>query len=159
MELWERRKLGAGEVGLARGVFRDEIDWARVNLLQLPNLGFGAMAPIRSVIVFSQWRAARDFSLAPLREQSWFIHELAHVWQASQGVVLIGAKLGALGKRAYRYKAAPTAKWSDFNIERQAEIVRHLFLARAGDAAPDAPAIDWLEAVWATRVRRSERRA
>ena len=157
MKLWERRKLSVGEVALGRGVFGDEIDWARVTLRQIPKLGFGAMAPTRRTILFSHWRAARDFASTPLNEQGWFIHELAHVWQASQGVLLIGAKLGALGKRAYRYKAAPAATWRDFNIERQAEIARHLFLARAGAAESGAPAIYWLEAVWATRITRAVR--
>lgn len=151
MKLWERRKLSDGEVALGRGVFGDEIDWTRVSLRQIPKFGFGAMAPSRGTILFSHWRAARDFAFASMREQGWFIHELAHVWQASQGVLLIGAKIGALGKRAYRYEAAPEAKWRDFNIERQAEIARHLFLARAGAGEPGAPSLDWLEAVWATR--------
>lgn len=152
MNLWERRKLSAGEIALGRGLFLDEIDWGRIGLHQIPKLGFGAMAPLRHTVLFSHWRAARDFAWAPLSEQGWFMHELTHLWQASRGVVLAGAKLGALGKGAYRYKAAPGAAFADFNIERQAEIARHLFVARAGAPEPGAPEIGWLEAVWATRA-------
>jgi hypothetical protein len=84
-------------------------------------------------------------------EQGWFVHELAHVWQAARGVVLAGAKLGALGKRAYLYKPRAGAVLADYNIERQAEIARHLFLARAGVCEPDMPPSGWLEDIWARR--------
>ncbi|MEZ5995053.1 MAG: hypothetical protein R3C25_04810 [Hyphomonadaceae bacterium] len=147
----ERRNLTAGETALGRGVFGDEIDWPRVRVLQAPALSFGAMVPLGRTIVFSKWRAARDFAAASLGEQGWLVHELAHVWQARRGVVLAGAKLGALGKRAYAYQARAGAKLIDYNIERQAEIARHLFLARAGAAEDAMPPLAWLEQVWASR--------
>jgi hypothetical protein len=150
MKVGQRRPLTQGEIALGRAVFGDEIPWARVGIFQARPLGFGAMVPIGRTIVFSKWRAARDFSEAPIWDQGWFIHELAHVWQAARGVVLAGAKLRALGKRAYCY--TPHArKLSAYNIERQAEIARHLFLARAGAPEQGAPAKDWLESVWAAR--------
>lgn len=152
MNTWERRALTAGEVALGRSVFGDEIDWPRVRIVQAPkSLGFGAMVPLGRTIVFSRWRAARDFTTAPLDDQGWFVHELMHVWQAGNGVVLAGAKLRAIGKRAYVYKPQPRAKLGAYNIERQAEIARHLFITRCGVCAPDMPPRDWLEAVWATR--------
>jgi hypothetical protein len=151
MGTWQRRALSEGEVRLGRSVFGDEIDWPRVRVLQAPALGFGAMVPRGRTIVFSKWRAARDFAQAPLDDQGWFVHELAHVWQAARGVVLAGAKLGAIGKRAYVYKPRADARLIDYNIERQAEIARHLFLARAGANAPGMPPREWLETVWARR--------
>ena len=55
-----------------------------------------------------------------------------------------------LGRGAYAYKPqAPTL--SAYNIERQAEIARHLFLARAGAPDEGAPSKEWLEATWASR--------
>jgi hypothetical protein len=153
METWEKRALSAGEVGLGRSLFDEEIDWPRVRVLQAPALGFGAMVPFGRTIVFSKWRAARDFARAPLDDQGWFVHELAHVWQAARGVVLAGAKVGALGKAAYKYAARPRAKLTRYNIERQAEIVRHLFLARMGAMDPVMPSREWLEDVWASRPR------
>lgn len=151
MRTFERRRLTTGEVALGRGVFGDDIYWSRVRVVQAPRLGFGAMAPFGGSIVFSHWRAWRDFATAPLDEQGWFIHELAHIWQSARGMVLPFAKLGALGRRAYVYKARGGAKLRHYNIERQAEIVRHLFLARAGAAELNAPSQAWLEDIWAGR--------
>lgn len=152
MKSFQGRALTSGEVALGRSVFGDEINWAKVRVAQAPWLGFGAMVPLGRTIVFSRWRASRDFSKESFGEQGWFIHELAHVWQAARGVFLPGAKLGAIGKRAYAYKPRPGARYRDYNIERQAEIARHLFLARAGEAEPGAPPRDWLEAMWAGRA-------
>jgi hypothetical protein len=153
MRAWERRGLSAGEIALGREIFADAIDWTAVRLLQLPPLPlpFGAMAPFGRTIVFGRWRAARDFTAASLNEQGWFVHELAHVWQAGRGKVLGLSKLAALGKQAYRYKPRAGAKLASYNIESQAEIVRHLFLARAGERAPLAPDAAWLEDIWAKR--------
>ena len=151
MKPGERRALTAGEIALARTVFGDEIDWPRVHVRQIGPYGFGAMVPLGRTIVFSKWRAARDFADSNLGEQGWIVHELMHVWQASRGVVLAGAKLGALGKGAYAYKPRANAKLSHYNIERQAEIARHLFLARANAREEGMPEKQWLEQIWATR--------
>lgn len=150
MKPGQRRRLTDGEIHLGRTVFGEEIDWVRVRVLQAPSLGFGAMVPLGRTIVFSRWRAAQDFTDAPLDEQGWLVHELMHVWQAAHGVALAFAKLGALGKLAYTYTPKPHAKLKDYNIERQAEIARHLFLARAGSQA-ELPPHPWLEDVWASR--------
>ena len=83
-----------------------------------------------------------------------FIHELAHCWQAAGGIVLAGAKLAALGNGAYKYTTKANARFSDYNIESQAEITRHLFLARAGAPELGAPDATWLEATWAKRQAR-----
>jgi hypothetical protein len=76
MALGEKRGLTEGEIALARTMFADEIDWPRVLVLQAPRLGFGAMVPLGRTIVFSKWRAARDFAQASLDEQGWYIHEV-----------------------------------------------------------------------------------
>lgn len=150
MKPGQGRKLTNGEIALGRSVFGDEIPWTKVRVFQAPALGFGAMVPIGRTIVFSKWRAMRDFASAPIWDQGWFIHELAHVWQAARGVVLAGAKLGALGKGAYCY-TPHTPKLRAYNIECQAEIARHLFLSRIGHHEPGMPDAKWLEAVWAAR--------
>lgn len=150
MKPGQSRVLTAGEIALGRSVFGDEIAWSKVRIRQAPSLGFGAMVPFGRTIVFSKWRAAHDFSAASLWDQGWFVHELTHVWQAARGVVLAGAKLGALGKAAYAY-TAQTPKLAAYNIERQAEIVRHLYLARLGEPLNGAPTRAWLEETWASR--------
>jgi hypothetical protein len=151
MHPWERRALTVGEIAMGREMFGDAIAWSAVRVLQMPSLPFGAMVPVGKTIVFGRWRAMRDFADAPLNEQGWFVHELAHVWQAARGTVLAAAKLSALGKKAYTYASKQGAVLADYNIESQAEIVRHLFLARAGKAETNAPPRDWLERVWAAR--------
>ncbi len=153
MRTGERRALNAREIALGRVVFGDEIAWPRVRIVQAPPLGFGAMAPFGGWIVFSKWRAPRDFAQAHVGEQGWLVHELAHVWQSERGMFLPALKLGALGKRAYAYKAHKLAAFGDYNIERQAEIARHLFLARVGACEEAMPDRDWLEAVWEKRAK------
>lgn len=155
----ERRALTSGEVALGRIVFGDEIEWPRVRVFQAPPLGFGAMAPFGGLIIFSKWRAPKDFAQAHVSEQGWLIHELAHVWQSARGMFLPALKLGALGKQAYAYKAQKVARLRDFNIERQAEIARHLFLARVGACEAGMPEPDWLEDVWEKRAKARSRGA
>lgn len=151
MKPGQSRGLTIGEIELGRSVFGDEIAWSKIRIRQGPALGFGAMVPLGRTIVFSKWRAAHDFSAASLWDQGWFVHELTHVWQAARGMVLAAAKLNALGKAAYVY-SPQAAKLGAYNIERQAEIVRHLFLARAGEPEKGAPSREWLEQTWASRA-------
>jgi len=150
MKPGQSRALTAGEIALGHSVFGDEIAWPKIRIYQAASLGFGAMVPLGRTIVFSKWRAAHDFSAASMWDKGWFVHELTHVWQAACGIVLAAAKLSALGKAAYAYKAQ-TQTFSGYNIERQAEIVRHLYLARLGEPAQGAPTRAWLEAAWASR--------
>jgi hypothetical protein len=146
---FEGRFLSDGERRIARFMFAGEIDADAVRLVQAPAaLPFGAMVPWRRTIVFARWRARRDFAVAPIGEQGWFVHELAHVWQASHGVSLALAKLRALGPASYAYLAQSEAPFSSYNIEQQAEIARHLFLCRKGGPAPGAPPREILEAIW-----------
>ncbi len=148
MKTGQGRALTAGERALAYGVFGDRLPFDGLRVLQAPPLPFLAMVPLGKTIVFSRWRAALDFAAADPGEQGWFIHELAHCWQARRGVPLAFAKLRALGGGAYRYVAAPEKPFADFNIEQQAEIVRHLFLARLGAAEAGAPSLVTLERLW-----------
>lgn len=151
MHAFERRTLTGGEKDMARLVFGREIDLDAVRIQQAPPAPFAAMVPHRRTIVFSMWRAARDFTEATAGERGWFIHELAHVWQARRGVVLAAAKLRALGREAYDYRWEPGKRLHDYNIEQQAEIARHLYLARVGAPDPAAPSIERLEATWPIR--------
>ncbi len=151
MVAFEKRTLTHGEIALGAIAFGEEIVWDDVRVVQAPPLGFGAMVPVGRTIVFSKWRAARDFHYTSADEQGWFVHELMHVWQAAHGTALAFAKLGALGDKAYRYQPRPGAKLRHYNIERQAEIARHLYLARIGEPDAEAPPRAWLEEIWAGR--------
>lgn len=149
MRVFDRRGLTKGEIAQGQGLFGDEIAWAKVRIVQAPPLGFGAMVPFGRSIIFSNWRAARDFTHAKPTVQGWFLHELTHVWQAARGVTLALAKTKALGKSAYRFTPHAHAALSDYNIEQQAEIARCLFHARRNEVSK-VP-LDWLERVWASR--------
>lgn len=151
MRPFEKRGLTPGEIALGAIVFDAEIAWESVRVVQAPPLGFAAMVPLGRTIVFSKWRAARDFAHVPAGEQGWFVHELMHVWQAAHGTALAVAKLGALGEKAYRYLPRAGAALKHYNIERQAEIARHLYLARIGAPDEEAPPRAWLEEIWASR--------
>jgi hypothetical protein len=149
MKVFSRRPLTCGEVRLAKGLFGGRIAYERVGIVQGPPfLPFGAMVPKGLTIVFGQWRAAQDFSLAPLGEQGWFIHEMTHVAQAAHGKVLAASKLKALGRKAYRYELKGGERFQALNIEQQAEVARGLFLARRGAAGPEHASLAALEAIW-----------
>lgn len=148
MRDFAHRMLTEGEISLGRGVFGDAVAWPRVGIAQAPRwVPFAAAAPFGRTIIYGQWRAAEDFAHAPRDQQGWFVHELAHVWQAARGVVLAFAKLRALGKSAYRVTLTPDVLLRDLNIEAQAEVARFLFLARLGERTPYPRAV--LEDVWA----------
>ena len=145
MAIGQSRALTAGETGLAESMFGQIIAYPKVRILQIPPMHFGAMVPWGRIIVFADWRAPQDFAAASLAEQGWFIHEMAHVWQAARGIVLPLAKLSALGRSAYHVRLKAGQPLAAYNIEAQAEIARLVWLARAGGKAPDAR----LEALWA----------
>lgn len=149
MRAFERRRLTDGEVTLGRSVFGDEIEWRRVRIAQAPGLFFSAMVPFGRTIWFGRWRALWDFSRAPRLAQSWFVHELVHVWQGERGVVLAYAKLSALTRKAYTIAYDPERPFAGYNIEAQAEVARLLFLARAGEET--ALSLEALEGLWARR--------
>lgn len=151
MPMFARRKLTGGEKAIGRAVFGREIDLDAVRIQQIPPAPFAAMVPFRHTILFSMWRAAKDFADAPALERGWFIHELAHVWQARRGVLLAAAKLKALGREAYAYRWEPGRPFASYNIEQQAEIARHLYLARIGEPDARAPTLEKLEALWPIR--------
>jgi hypothetical protein len=146
---WRRRALTEGEQALGQALYGDTIDWPAVGLFWAPAAPHGAMVPLGLTIVHgARWPAPADFAHAPLAQQGWFIHELAHVWQAARGEWLAGAKLFALGRGAYRVALREGRSFFDYNIEQQAEIARFVFLARCGAPASEAPPARALEALW-----------
>lgn len=130
------RRLTLGERALAGEVFGAALDASRVRILALPvwNRAFVA-GP--GLMVWPARAAPADFADAPLRLQAVFVHELTHVWQAQNGIRLILAKIRA-GDRAesYAYDLTGDPDFSALNIEQQAMVVEHAFLAERGAAAP-----------------------
>lgn len=126
------RALTAGERELAKAVFDGALRPERVRMLALP-VWRRAFAAGPGLLVFPARLALTDFSLAPAGLQGLFVHELTHVWQAQNGVGLLRAKLRA-GDRpsAYVYDLLDGRPFGDLNIEQQAMVVQHAFLASRG---------------------------
>ena len=144
------RPLTPGEQALAAEMFGAGLDAARVRLLAIPLWRRVFVAGPQWMV----WPAATirpDFSApeVPIRVQGVFVHELTHVWQAQNGVSLLLAKLKAGdGPSAYRYDL-DGPPFEALNIEQQAMVVEHAFLASRGFPAPH-PAVRYAElsAAW-----------
>ena len=82
-------------------------------------------------------RLPADFAAAPLRTQARLVHELVHVWQfqtAPLATLASWAQVAARGGYGpglpgYRYPWPPPP-WARLNLEQQASLVEHAFLAR-----------------------------
>lgn len=133
-----RRPLTPAETELARSIYGNGLDYARIRLCGgtwwLPRNGV-AMAPCGHVH-FPANAFCADFSRQNPAVQAWLIHELAHVWQHQNGfpVWLGGLKItllgGYLNQRAYRLPdLARVPRFSRLNMEQQADLLRHFFLA------------------------------
>ena len=135
------RPLTPAERALAREVFGAALELTRVRILALP-LWKRGFVPGPGLIVWPCAALPRDFAEAPLALQGVFVHELAHLWQAQHGVCLPLAKIKAGDSaRAYAYELAEETDFATFNIEQQAMVVQHAFLAARGLPAPHAAAL------------------
>lgn len=148
------RRLTPAERGLARSQFGGALDPDPVRVLALPAWR-RAFAPCGRLIVWPAAQALADFGAdtTPLAVQAMFVHELTHVWQAQSGVNLLTAKLRAGdGAHAYAYDLERGPAFAALNIEQQAMVVEHAFLASRGAAAPHRAEIyraalpDWTRA-------------
>lgn len=142
------RSLTAGEIALARSIFADSIDYARVRLVQgkwwpLHPRGT-AMAPMGNIYFHPDrggW--AEDFAMEPLGRQAFFIHEMTHVWQAqAKGRFYLPLMRHPFCR--YRYALVPEKPFERYGIEQQAEITAHRFLAERGQAVTAPPPNDLL---------------
>lgn len=132
------RRLTANEISLARRIFSDGIDYARVKIYRgipyLPAINV-AVSP-NGHIYFPRSNCPADFALAGSSHQMWLIHELTHVWQFQQGFhtwwagILLMAAGGYLRRKAYVYPPPSQIKrFGDLNMEQQADLVAHYFAA------------------------------
>lgn len=145
------RPLTGGEVALARTVFGQAIDYARVTIrrrkwfvLQPRRV---TMAPMGHIHFHPHGESyCDDFSQADISAQGHFIHEMVHVWQAqTRGWWYL--PLCRPFSRRYDYSLRPGWPLHRYGIEQQAEIVRHAFMLRKGvrlAGAGDAGAYDLL---------------
>jgi hypothetical protein len=126
------RRLTSGERALAAEMFGAGLHARRVLLLSLP-LWTRAFVAGAGLMVWPAAEALTDFSAAPLPVQAVFVHELTHVWQAQQGIVLLLSKIKAGdGAAAYAYDLTAGTDFTRLNIEQQAMVVQHAFESARG---------------------------
>ena len=139
----DARPLTSGEIELARSVFGEAIDYARVRMIRRKWWPFHprsvAMAPTGNIHFHPHsdlW--SEDFSAEPLHRQGLFIHELTHVWQTqNRGRFYLPLMRHPFCR--YSYELQPGRRFEDYGLEQQAEIVRHRFLADRGRAPAICP--------------------
>ena len=141
------RRLTSFERALASEMFGGALDSRRVRMLAIP-VWPRAFVAGPSLIVWPARTLPADFGEASLRAQATLVHELTHVWQAQNGVRLILAKLRAGDSAAaYAYDLTADTDFAALNIEQQAMVVEHAFLASRGAATPFAAEL-YVNAVW-----------
>ena len=143
------RLLTEAEIVLARSVYGDAIDYARVRIANRKWAFFQpretAMAPSGCIHFHPKGTLCRDdFGCSDLTSQGLFIHEMCHVWQHQRGVYLPLARHPFC---RYDYSIRPGWALKRYGIEQQAEIVRHAFLLRRGAKVPGAPPLTTYEGI------------
>jgi hypothetical protein len=150
------RPLTPGETDLARSVFGEAIDYAKVRLVRAKWWPFhprnAAMAPSGAIYFHPHgdlWSG--DFAREPLGRQGLFIHEMTHVWQAqTRGRFYLPLMRHPFCR--YGYRIEDGRPFERYGLEQQAEIVRHRFLADRGHAAAAAPPAELLPFGHVTRM-------
>lgn len=134
------RRLTPGERNLADEMFGAGLAADRVRILAIP-VWDRAFVAGPGLIVWPAATARADFAAeeVPLRAQAAFVHELAHVWQAQHGIQLVLAKIKAGDSaESYAYQLTGDLDFAAMNIEQQAMMVEHAFLASRGGETPQA---------------------
>ena len=143
------RPLTSGEIALARSMFGDAIDFSKVRMVRRKWWPFQprdtVMAPTGNIHFHPHGRLwSDDFAAEPLHRQGLFIHEMTHVWQAqTRGRFYLPLMRHPFCRYSYALKDG--RPFDRYGLEQQAEIVRHLFLARTGVGLPQARGIEQLE--------------
>jgi hypothetical protein len=143
------RAMTSNEIALARSLFNDAIDYAKVRIHQRKWWWFQpqkvTMAPDGHLWFHPKSQLfCDDFCARDLTLQGLFIHELVHVWQHQQGIFL---PLRRHPFCRYDYSLKPGWKLEQYGIEQQAEIVRHIFLLRNGVKIAGAPPLNQYEGI------------
>jgi type VI secretion system secreted protein VgrG len=128
------RGLTAGEIAMARQVFKDAIDYSRVKVHNGEYLWFGmqgndtAMTPNGEMYFNPKW-FVEDFSVETPGMQHWFMHEMTHVWQYQLGFTV---KLHGLISWAvsYKYKLKSGRSLADESMEPQGDLLADYFVLK-----------------------------
>jgi len=124
------RPLTDAEIALCQTVFGDAIDYQLVHIFNRKWWWFQprkiTMAPDGNLWFHPGSKLfCDDFCEADLNLQGLFIHEMTHVWQHQQGVFLPLARHPFC---RYDYELEAGKSFTDYGIEQQPEIMRHIFL-------------------------------
>ena len=149
------RPLTPAETALARTMFGDAIDYARVEIRNRKWIFFQprrtTMAPTGHIHFHPAGGLYRDdFAAAGLDLQGLFIHEMVHVWQYQQGIFL---PLKRHPFCTYAYALHPGRPLTGYGIEQQAMIVQHAFLLRHGAQIAGAPPLAQYESLLPFRAK------
>jgi len=138
------RELTPGERALLAPLFRDAVDYGAIRIVRgraFPLQGSHTLVTLRAAVYAPDPVYLDDYARAGAEGQAVLVHEVAHVWQHSNGIDVIAGAMRAFiatgGRygRAYRYELRPGRDLLDYGIEQQASILEHYFLARGQAAA------------------------
>ncbi|MCA8023790.1 type VI secretion system Vgr family protein [Burkholderia cepacia] len=130
------RPLTAGEIEMARTVFKDGIDYDKVRVHRGSYFWFDMQRKRTAVtpnghMYFRDEDFLEDFSAESVAEgdKSWFMHEMTHVWQYQLGysVRWHGLTVTIRGESAYQYTITPQNVFHDYNMEQQGNLVADYF--------------------------------
>ncbi|HKT15324.1 MAG TPA: vgr related protein [Allosphingosinicella sp.] len=147
----DHRCLTDGEQALARGLFGTAIDYPSVRIVLGKWFPFqprsALMAPCGHIHAHPRGHLwSEDYSSDAIGMQALFAHEMTHIWQAqTRGRYYLPLMRHPFCR--YRYTLKPGRRFEDYGLEQQAEIVRHVYLMRAGRTVIGAPALAELEAI------------
>ena len=138
------RALTRGERALLAPLFQDAVDYDAIRIVRgrgFPLQGDRTLVTVHDVVYVPPTFYSDDFARESAELRAALVHEVAHVWQYTSGVDVLGGALRALlstrGRyaRAYRYELAPGRDLLDYSIEQQATILEDYYLARGRAAA------------------------
>lgn len=128
-----KRRIGAAELGEARPIFRNAINYADFWIykgyyfdLQPENT---AMAPDGN-IYFPPAIYQDDFTIR-VGAMALLLHEMTHVWQVQKGVWLKMRRL-FWDRGDYDYDLDPSKKLQDYKVEEQGAIIQDYYLIKNG---------------------------
>lgn len=137
----KHRALTAGEITLAKTVFGDSIDYAKVKVYgtkfsRFQPDNFNA-APDGNLYMVKNY--SDDFSKSPAEDQAALMHELTHVWQIQNNTMnlkmalvkeTIKAKFNYAATSQYRL--VPGKDFNGYGFEQQAGIIEDYILLGNG---------------------------
>ena len=133
------RHLTTGEIRIAREVFGDSIDYAAVKIHDKGYVPFqskgSGMTPRGEL--YARGCYSPDYSHGNIYARSFFIHEMAHVWQYQNKVmhpvvsaIGLSLKLKFNYQAAYEFKLDPNRDLTSYGMEQQASIIGEYFLLK-----------------------------